>query len=260
MRNFRLPLLCASAICIFVASNAFPDAPADKLVYVAVASNFAVPLDELSRAFQKTTGHVVKASAGSTGKLVAQIKNGGPFDVLLSADTAHVDLLIKDRLADDSQRFTYAIGRLALYAPGLAPVNEGVLTKGPIKHLAIANPETAPYGAAAMEALRGLGMAGAYADRIVTGENISQTLQFVDSGGAEAGFVAYAQVKRLDAMSFWLVPDRLHAPIRQDACLLRNGNDNSTAKTFLDFLRSKDAIAIIESYGYAVEKPHVAAK
>ena len=239
-----------------IASSALSDAAstsAPQPVYVAVASNFAGPLDELAKAFEEAGGGVVKSSAGSTGKLYAQIKNGGPFEIFLSADAAHVDRLAKDGLISEATRFTYAIGRLALYAPGFAPVSEATLKDRAIKHLAIANPETAPYGAAALEVLDKLQMKDAFNGRTVFGENIAQTLQFVESGGVEAGFVAYAQMSTRDAKTYWLVPDDMHAPIRQDACLLRAGEKNPAARAFLEFLKSDDARKIIESFGYALD-------
>ncbi|MCC6154147.1 MAG: molybdate ABC transporter substrate-binding protein [Candidatus Hydrogenedentes bacterium] len=256
-RTFILTWAVASAC----AASAYSDEAATAAraqVHVAVASNFAGPLEQLAKAFAKTGGGAVKSSAGSTGKLYAQIKNGGPFEVFLSADAAHVDRLIKDGLTDDTTRFTYAIGRLALYAPGIAPVSEATLRDPAIKHLAIANPETAPYGAAAREVLNKLQLKDAFSGRTVFGENIAQTLQFVESGGAEAGFVAYAQVNKRETKTYWLVPENLHTPILQDACLLREGEKNRTAHAFMDFLKTNEARKIIVSFGYAIVSPNEA--
>ena len=252
-------VLAACAIGVG-ACAAQTDGAAKSPVYAAVASNFAGPFQDLAQAFEKSTGHVVKTSSGSTGKLYTQIENGGPFDVFLSADAAHVDLLERDGLAEKGSRFTYAVGRIALYAPRLTPVDASTLTNVPIAHLAIANPDAAPYGAAAMDTLRGLGLADTFRDRLVFGENIAQALQFVDSGAAEAGFVAYAQVTTMDAKTYWLVPEDRHAPIRQDACLLRAGRDNAAARALLDFLKTDEAARTIESFGYAVERAKASAK
>lgn len=253
-RKFLVSFLAVLACALTAHSEDAPSATQPQ-VYVAVASNFARPLEELTKAFAKTGGGAVKSSAGSTGKLYAQIKNGGPFEVFLSADAAHVHRLVKDGLTDDAARFTYAIGRLALYAPGIAPVSEATLKDPAIKHLAIANPETAPYGAAALEVLNKLQVKDAFNGRTVFGENIAQTLQFVESGGAEAGLVAYAQVNKHEARTYWPVPDELHAPILQDACLLRAGEKNPAARAFIEFLKSNEARKIIQSFGYALDAP-----
>lgn len=244
-------------LCIACFALGFPagavDPPAGT-VHVAVASNFAEAQEALAKAFQAKAGHAIKASPGSTGKLYAQVKNGGPFEIFLSADDTHVEELIDDKLGVATTRFTYAIGRLALYAPALKPVAEGTLKSTAIKHLSIANPKVAPYGEAAMETLKNLGLLDAFKDRTVYGENIAQTLQFVDSGAAEAGFVAYAQVKKFDADTFWLVPAESHAPIKQDAVLLSAGKNNAAAIAYLAYIRSDDGQKIIESFGYSVEK------
>jgi molybdate transport system substrate-binding protein len=248
-------------MCFAVGAGAADTAPAAKeTVHVAVASNFAEAQEELAKAFQGKTGHTIKASPGSTGKLFAQIENGGPFEVFLSADDTHVEKLVKDGFAEKDSRFTYAVGRLAVYAPKLPDVGEATLKSEAITHLAVANPEVAPYGVAAVEALKGLGVWDALQARVVYGENIAQTLQFVDSGAAEAGLVAYAQVKKLDAKTYWLVPEERHAPIKQDACLLSVGKNNSAARDYLAFIRSPEGRKIVESYGYAVAKQDAAAK
>lgn len=229
-------------------------------VTVAVASNFATPLDELAKAYTAHRTVAINASPGSTGRLAAQIKNGGPFDVFLAADKERVDMLVKDGLADKDSQFTYAIGRLALYAPSAPNVSVALLKSPMLKHLALASPDAAPYGAAAVEVLRQLGLYDSIRDRIAYGENISQTLQFADSGAADAGFVALAQVKAKDPKTYWLVPEKLHSIIRQDACLTATGKKNAAARDFLSFLRSDGARKIIESYGYRTESEHPATK
>lgn len=248
-RLLSIPVVATAFTAMVAGTTAYADT-----VLIAVASNFAAPLEPLAAAFEKSSGHVVRSSAGSTGKLFAQIENGGPFDVFLSADATHVEALAKDGFAVEGTRFTYAMGRLSLYAPKLAPVREDALKDARVRHLAIANPDLAPYGAAAMETLKRAGLSDAFKGRLVLGENIAQALQFVDSGAAEAGLVAFSQVKGRTPETYWLVPDDRHAPIRQDACLLRAAKDKQAAKAFLDFLRSDAAIAIIEGCGYAIEK------
>ncbi|HET9982190.1 MAG TPA: molybdate ABC transporter substrate-binding protein [Longimicrobiales bacterium] len=221
------------------------------VVHVAVAANFAGVQELLAQRFTRATGYEVRASAGSTGQLYAQARNGAPFDVFLSADAERPRRLELDGLAVPGSRFTYAAGRLALYAPSLDTVRGAPeLRARRWRHLAIADPKTAPYGAAAQEVLRRLGLAAAVADRLVRGENIGQTLQFVRSGAAELGFVAYSQVLGEPARRYWLVPRSLHAPVMQDAALLRAGAANPAARAYLRFLRGDEARRIIESHGY----------
>ena len=224
-------------------------------VKVAVAANFAGPLQKLVVEFEKQTGHKVIASAGSTGKLYAQIKNGAPFQVLLSADDETPARLETENLAVKGSRFTYAVGRLALWSanPKLIDERPEILKTDKFKHLAIANPASAPYGQAAVQTLEKLNIHKAVQGRIVMGENIAQTYQFVSSGNAELGFVALSQVMvdgQMGAGSFWLVPPSMHDAIRQDAALLTKGKDSSAAKALLTYLQSPTARALITASGY----------
>lgn len=221
-------------------------------VHVAVAANFADVQAELARCFEARTGHRIQASSGSTGQLYAQITNGAPFDVLLAADDERPRRLEEEGIAVAGTRFTYAEGRLALYGPMLDSVRAGGadLRAMDYTYLAIANPRAAPYGAAAEEVLERLGLTEAVRPRVVVGENIGQAHQFVKSGAAELGFVAHSQVIGEPERSYWLVPTELHAPIRQDAVLLRQGADEPAARAYLRFLRTPEAQRVIESYGY----------
>lgn len=223
-------------------------------VLVAVAANFKDVQDEFAKRFQAATGHTVESSPGSTGKLYSQIKNGAPFHIFLSADTERPESLEKEGLAVQGSRFTYAVGRLALYSTSLKDVSDGksALKADNFTHIAIANPDLAPYGTAAVQVLNKLGLWDRVKDRAVYGENIAQTFQFVESGSAELGFVAYSQVNKKGPNAFWLVPKNLHEPIRQDAVLLSNAKDNQAAKDYLEYLRSKEAKIIIKSYGYGL--------
>jgi molybdate transport system substrate-binding protein len=225
--------------------------------HVAVAQNFAVTCRQIAEAFTAETGHAVTLSAGSTGKLYAQIENGAPFDVLLSADAERPRRLEASGRAVAGSRFTYALGRLVLWSPTAGLVDEAgaVLASDRYRHLAIANPELAPYGAAAREVLRGLDLFERLAGRIVRGEDIGQTYQFVASGNAELGFVALAQLIDAEQGSRWMVPEKLHTPIEQQAVLLAVGRDEEGATAFLSFLRSPGARAQIERAGYGVPDP-----
>lgn len=216
------------------------------LVQIAVAANFAVPAKELATQFERASGHKTAISVGSTGKFYAQIRNGAPFDVFLSADEETPRRLEEEKLAVAGTRFTYAIGRLVLWSPQLR-IDAEVLRTGNFKRLAIANPRLAPYGAAAQAALEKLGLWSAMQPRLVQGENIAQTFQFVASGNAELGFVALSQIAQAGG-SHWVVPAPLHAPLRQDAVLLVRGEKNPAAKDFLVHLRNSRER--IRSHGY----------
>ena len=226
-------------------------------VQVAVAANFTAPMQRIAAEFEKDSGHKATLMSGATGKFYAQISHGAPFEVFLSADDETPARLEKDGLAVAGSRFTYATGRLVLWSPREGYVDDKgeVLKKGDFRHLAIANPRTAPYGAAALQVLGKLGLQPALTPRFVQGENIAQTHSFVVSGNAELGFVALAQVYkdgRLGAGSAWIVPASLHAPIRQDAVLLMKGASNPAAAALLKYLKSDKARAIIRSFGYEI--------
>lgn len=226
-------------------------------VQVAVAANFAGPMEKLAAEFARDTGHKAIVASGATGKFYAQIRNGAPFEVLLSADDETPAKLEKENHVVAGSRFTYATGRLVLWSAKDGVVDNGanVLKTGSFKHLSIANPKTAPYGAAAVSTLARLGLTDTVQARIVQGENIAQAWQFVSTGNAELGFVAQSQVWRdgkFTSGSGWIVPSSMHAPIRQDAALLTKGKDNEAARALLDYLRSDKAKAVIRAYGYEV--------
>jgi molybdate transport system substrate-binding protein len=219
-----------------------------------VAGNFAAPYAELERVFETSSGIEVEASIGSTGQLYSQILNGAPFDVFLAADTLRPRLLEDEGFAVSGTRITYAIGRLVLFAPSWDSVRSGdvELRSREIQNLAIANPHTAPYGAAAIEVLQNLEIEHEFADRIVRGENVGQAFQFVESGAAEAGFIALSQVIGREPRSYWIVSDELHRPIRQDAVLILRREVNPAARSYLDFLRSREAERLISGFGYSI--------
>lgn len=229
-------------------------AQADEL-NVAVAANFTKPMQQIAAEFKKDTGHSVLLSFGSTGKLYTQIKNGGPFAVFLAADEKTPARLEKEGDTVPGSRFTYAIGKLALWSAKADFVDGkgAVLKTGQFEHLAIANPKTAPYGAAAVEALTHLSLLKTLSDKLVTGENIAQAYQFVFTGNAELGFVALSQITengRLSSGSAWIVPAGLYAPIRQDAVILSHGQNQPAASALIEYLKSAKAADIIKSFGY----------
>ena len=224
-------------------------------VRVAVAANFTAPMRIIAANFEQAAGHKTVLTFGATGKFYAQIKNGAPFDVLLAADDKTPAKLEQEGAAVPASHFTYAIGKLVLWSArsGAVDAQGEVLKRGDFKHLAIAAPKLAPYGAAAVETLEKLGLLRTLEPKFVQGENIAQTYQFIATGNAELGFVALSQVYangKIKSGSAWIVPDNLHSPIRQDAVLLAKGKDNPAAVALIDYLKSAAARAVIKSFGY----------
>ncbi len=220
-------------------------------VHVAVATNFAAPARALAAAFAAETGHRAVISDGSTGKLYAQIVNGAPFEVLLAADVERPRQLEAEGGAVAGSRFTYALGRLVLWSASAARGGGEDALRGDFRHLAIANPELAPYGTAARQVLEELGLWENLQGRLVRGEDIGQTFQFVATGNAELGFVALSQTVGKGG-SQWIVPADRHAPLEQQAVLLARGRDDEAARAFLAYLRGDAARARIERAGYGV--------
>lgn len=226
-------------------------------VQVAVAANFTAPMQKISAEFARETGHQALLSFGATGKFYAQIKNGAPFQVLLAADEATPAKLEQEGAAVAGSRFTYAVGKLVLWSAKSAIVDPRgeVLKRGGFDHLAIANPRLAPYGLAAVDTMKALGVFGALEGKLVQAENIAQAYQFVATENALLGFVALSQVMEggvLKGGSAWIVPASLHAPIRQDAVLLAPGQGNPAASALLRYLQGPKARSIIQAYGYDI--------
>jgi molybdate transport system substrate-binding protein len=224
-------------------------------VQVAVAANFTAPMQQIAAEFERDTGHRAQLVFGATGKFHAQINNGAPFEVLLAADEATPAKLVAEGNAMAESRVTYAVGRLVLWSPRPGFVEDGgaVLRKGQFAHLAYTNPTLAPYGAAAVQAMKALGVFDDLRPKLVQGENITQAYQFVVSGNAELGFVALSQVYRDGRMaggSAWIVPADLCPPIRQDAVILEKGRGKAAAGALIRYLASDKARAIIRSFGY----------
>ncbi|KQX18021.1 MULTISPECIES: molybdate ABC transporter substrate-binding protein [unclassified Sphingomonas] len=220
---------------------------------VAVAANFSEPAKAIAAAFERATGHKAVLAFGASGAFYTQISHGAPFEVFLSADAERPTKADQDGLAVSGTRFTYAIGKLVLYStiPGTVDASGAVLKKGGFDKIAIADPATAPYGAAAVETMRSLGVYDRLKPKIVTGSSIAQAYQFTSTGAAQLGFVALSQVIVIPGGSRWIVPAKLHAPIDQQAVLLKTGAQNPAAKAFLAFLKGPTALAIIRRYGYA---------
>ncbi len=238
-----------AAVSLFSAPSAFAAETS-----VAVAANFTEAANEIAKLFTEKTGHTALLSFGASGALFTQITQAAPFEVFLSADQERPRLAVEAGLAAADSRFTYAIGRIVLYSRDPALVTgEETLKTATFLHLAIANPATAPYGAAAVEAMQKLGVYDAIAARIVQGENITQTFQFVETGNAELGFVAMSQLVASEGGSQWVPPQELYAPIRQDAVLLNTGAGKEAAEAFVAFLKGPEAAEVIARFGYGTE-------
>jgi len=239
-------------LCLLLAA-AMPASAGE--VSVAVAANFTDAMRQIVPLFEKATGHTVKASFGSTGKLYAQIENGAPFEVFLAADTKRPIKAEADGLAVPGSRFTYALGRLYLWSAKRHAWSdaESWLLQAKLEHLAIANPKSAPYGLAAQQAMESLGIRDDVQPKLVQGDSIAQTFQFILSGNADGGFVAGSQVRAAgNAGTAWQVPQSYYQPIEQQAVLLENGAGSEAAQAFLAFLNGDAARAVIRSYGYGV--------
>ena len=223
-------------------------------VSVAVAANFSVPMHRIAADFERDTGHKLLISSGATGSFYAQIRNGAPYEVLLAADADTPARLVKEGSAVAASQFTYAVGKLVLWSaqPGVVDGAGDVLKKGHFEHIALANARLAPYGAAAVQAMKALGVYEALEPKFVTGENIAQTYQFVGSGNAAMGFVALSQVLRDGKIegSAWIVPQHLYPTIRQDAVLLEKGRYHPAAEVLMKYLKGDRARRAIAAYGY----------
>lgn len=238
------------ALGLIFASGAIADE-----VKVAVAANFTAPMQAIAPAFEKATGHRLVASFGATGQFYAQIKNGAPFDVFLSADDSTPAKLEQEGESVPGSRFTYAIGSLVLWSADANYLDgtDAALKAGQFKHLSIANPKAAPYGLAATQVLAKLGLSEAVKGKLVEGQNITQAHQFVSTGNAELGFVALSQVYqdgKLSSGSAWIVPEAMYDPIRQDALILKPGANNPAAAALVEYLKGPEAAKVIESFGY----------
>lgn len=248
MRKLPLILLAMTMISMPLAAQE---------ISIAVAANFTDATRDIVPLFEKATGHKVRVSFGSTGKLYSQIENGAPFEVFLAADSKRPQKAEAEGLAIKGSRFTYAMGKLVLWSlqSGRFDNAETWLNKANFAHLAIANPKTAPYGLAAQQVMEHLGMWDNLRSKVVRGDSISQTFQFVASGNAEVGFVAMSQVRawKESKGTLWDIPQNYYAPIEQQAVLLKRGEGRAAAKAFLEFLKGAEARKVITGYGYDVK-------
>ena len=229
-------------------------APANaEVVNIAVAANFTDAAKEMAQVFKEKTGHEAVLSFGPSGQFYAQIKENAPFQIFLSADQERPKKLVDEGFGAADSVFSYAIGKLVLWSkkPGFVK-NEEVLKKGNFTKISIANPASAPYGAAAVEVMKALNVYDALEAKIVQGNSIAQTFQFIETENAELGFIAQSQIITRTDGSGWQVPQKLYKEIRQDAVLLKSGENNEAAKAFITFLKGSVAKNIIKKFGYAI--------
>lgn len=248
----RYSLIGITLLSLFMSSKVLADQ-----VNVAVASNFIITLRQLASSFEQQSGHTLRISSASTGKLYAQITHGAPFDLFLAADEARPARLVREGKAVSDSLSTYAMGQLVFWSPKHASDSDAValLKSGVFKRVAIANPKTAPYGLAAQTVLQELGLWQASSIKRVRGENISQTFQFVASGAVSGGFIALSQAHTVGQDELvWRIPTRYYAPIKQQVVLLNRAAEKSAALSFLSFLHSEEGEKIIRESGYAIEE------
>jgi molybdate transport system substrate-binding protein len=247
----RLTALVAALGALLAPLAAPPEAGE---THVAVAANFTEPAKEIAALFKQKTGHEAVLIFGASGAFFTQITHGAPFEVFLSADSERPKAAVEGGFAVADSVFTYAIGKLVLWSR-VVDVTDGraALKAGQFLKLSIANPVSAPYGTAAVETMKALGVYDALQAKIVQGNSIAQTFQFVDTRNAEVGFVALSQLSGVTAGTRWLVPQDLYAPITQDAVLLKKGENDEASIAFLAFLKSPDARGVIEKFGYGLD-------
>ncbi len=245
-----------------LAAIALPSRVYSETLYIAVASNFMSTAKSLIKDFEAQQQHTAKAAFGSSGKFVAQIKHGAPFDVFLSADNKMPSFLADNKLAKAESQFTYALGQLVLCSTSILPTNKSLgsllQSRGTAK-LAYANERLAPYGLAASQVLKRLNILETPKSTWVRGENVAQVFQFLVSGNAQLAFVANAQVKTKEhpeIKSCRSIPSELYDPIQQDAILLNRGLSSEAARSFIQYLRNDKARQIIEQHGYRTATPN----
>jgi molybdate transport system substrate-binding protein len=254
LRVFSLRGLALACLSMLIAVSARADE-----ALVAVAANFAGAVEAIGAEFTKATGHSLKITTGATGKLYAQIGEGAPFAILLSADAKTPAKLEEEGKAIAGMRFTYAVGKLSLWSADAGRIGsdpKAALSDASTLHVAIANPELAPYGVAAREALTAMGLWERIQPKIVMGQNIGQAFSLVDTGAAEMGFIATSAVQIPGSEpkgSRYDIPQEMFKPIKQDAVLLKAGENNAAAIAFMDYLKSAPAKAIAQSFGYGTE-------
>jgi molybdate transport system substrate-binding protein len=247
-------LTLVSAISIPLAQSA------DREINVAAAADLSSALQEVATNYEKRTGVVVRLSFGASGALTQQIQNGAPFDVFFSADMDYPRQLIAGGQAEGATLYRYAVGRLVLWVSSDSPLDVehkgmDVLQDASVKKISIANPEHAPYGRAAVAALKHYGLYEKVSGRLVLGENVSQAAQFVESGNAQAGFVALAHAMA-PAMQgkgrYWMVPVEAYPPLDQGVVLISRSPHRQDAAAFLEYVKTAEVATVLRRYGFTL--------
>lgn len=254
----------AVAVCFALISTVSPtqEKKKDSELLVAAAADLNPALNEIAQQFQKNNGIRVKVSFGASGALTQQIQNGAPFDVFFSADMDYPRQLIGQGQADAASLFQYSLGKLVLWVPASSSLDVehkgmDILLDSSVKKIAIANPQHAPYGRAALAALKHAGLYDRLADRLVLGENVSQAAQFAESGNAQAGFVALAHamspaIKNMG--KFWIVPADYYPPLEQGVVIITRSQNKTEANAFLNYVKTKEASEVLRKYGFALSQ------
>ena len=234
-------------------------------ITVAAAADLNYAMKDVAAHFQQQTGNEVNLSLGASGNLYSEIRNGAPYDLFFSADSDYPKKLAASGLIDSSSLRTYAVGHLVLWHPSIGgnhdylPATRDEISKfllrPDVKRIAIANPEHAPYGRAAMATLQHYNLKGKVADKLVFGENVSQAAQFVQSGNAQVGFIPLSLIlypSSKNAHDYWSVPQDAYPPLEQVAGIVSSSKHKKTAQAFLDYVRSAQGAAIMEQYGFSM--------
>jgi molybdate transport system substrate-binding protein len=248
----RVPVLLLLAFLL-------PSPASAQRIAIAAASDLQFALPEITARFQKETGYIVGLTFGSSGNFYSQLRNGAPFDLFFSADLAYPEKLDAAGLVEPGTLYRYATGRIVLWVRNESPIDISrgmiVLTEPGVQRIAIANPQHAPYGRAAAAALRHEGVYERVRDKLVRGENISQTAQFVESANADIGILALslAQAPALKTKGrYFEIPESFYPPIEQGVILLKSSHEKTAARRFLDLIRKPEIVKLLRSYGFSV--------
>jgi molybdate transport system substrate-binding protein len=257
----RLVSFSVIACAMVLSVQALPVArAAEREINVAVAADLSSALQDVATSYEKRTGVAVKLSFGASGALTQQIQNGAPFDVFFSADMDYPKQLIAGGQAESATLYRYAVGRLVLWVPKDSPLDVehkgmDVLLDPSVKKISLGNPQHAPYGRAAAAALKHYGLYEKLSDRLVLGENVAQAAQFVESGNAQAGFVALAHAIA-PAMQgkgkYWIVPAEAYPPLDQGAVVVSSSPRMQDAVAFLEYMKTTEATAVLKRYGFSL--------
>lgn len=251
---------CVAVCLALISTRSWTQEKAQPELLVAAAADLNPALHDIAQQYEKKTGIRIKLSFGASGALTQQIENGAPFDLFFSADMDYPKHLIADGQVDPASLYQYSLGKLVLWVPASSPLDVerqgmAILLDGSVKKIAIANPEHAPYGRAAVAALKLAGLYDRLADRFVMGENVSQAAQFAESGNAQAGFVALAHALSPAVKStgkFWVVPADYYPPLEQGVVVLSRSPNKKEAAEFLQYLKTRAASDVLRKYGFAL--------